>query len=243
GGAGLTFSLSDATGISPTRPAPGAPAGASCGAAAAVIGVVGRERPANAHRGGGGRRPGGPLCGDRRLQANRGAGATGAGHGGSGGVADERGCGRAAGPPAAPVRTRDGAGGGRGIGGVWGGGRAETDQAAGTRGEDPGTGGDEVSGASGTPKPGGLPADGRHLRRTPLRYAPSRPTVCGVAQGVVGGPQTHSGRSRAVFQNATASAGESGRDRRRTVTRFGNGGGDCEPRETPAGGRGCHAVG
>ena len=57
-------------------------------------------------------------------------------------------------------------------------------------------------------------------------------------------PQTHSGRSRAVFQNAAASAGESsGRDRRRTVTRSGNGGGDCEPRATAAGGRRCHGVG
>jgi hypothetical protein len=56
----------DATGASPTRPAVGAPAGAPSGAAAAVIGVAGRLRPANTHRGGGGRRTGGPLRGYRR---------------------------------------------------------------------------------------------------------------------------------------------------------------------------------
>jgi hypothetical protein len=52
---------------------------------------------------------GGPLRGHRRLQADRGAGAVGAGHSGSGGMADERGGGRAAGPLAAAKRTRDGA--------------------------------------------------------------------------------------------------------------------------------------
>ena len=42
----------------------------------------------------------------------------------------------------------------------------------------------------------------------------SRPTVCRLAQRLARDPQTHSGRSRAVFQNAAASAGESsGRDR------------------------------
>src|SRR5271169_1190025 len=101
----LTFSLSDATGISPTRPALGAPASAPSWAAAAAVGVAGRQWAANAHRGGGRRRPGRSFRGDRRLQANRGAGATGAGHGGSGGVADERSGGRSAGPLAAVIRT------------------------------------------------------------------------------------------------------------------------------------------
>jgi len=63
----LTFSLSDATGVSPTRAALGAPAGSPPGAAAAAAGVAGRERTANAHRGGGRRRPGGALRGHRRL--------------------------------------------------------------------------------------------------------------------------------------------------------------------------------
>src|ERR1035441_5406807 len=85
--------------------------------------------------------------------------------------------------------------------------------------------------------------DGRHLRRAPLRYAPGWPTVCGVAQGVASNPQTDSGRSRTVFQNAAASAGDSpGRDWRRTVTRSGNGGGDCEPSAAAVGGRRCHRV-
>lgn len=73
----LTFSLTDATGISPTRPALGALAGAPSGAAAAAAGLASRIRPANAHRGGGSRRAGGTLRGHRRLQADRGAGATG----------------------------------------------------------------------------------------------------------------------------------------------------------------------
>src|ERR1700693_3884627 len=55
-----TFSLSDATGVSPARPALGAPASAPSGAAAAAAGIAGGSGPANAHRGGGGRRPGGP---------------------------------------------------------------------------------------------------------------------------------------------------------------------------------------
>jgi len=55
--------FSDATGVSPTRPAVGAPASSSSGAAAAVVGIAGGERPANAHRGGGRRRPGRPLRG------------------------------------------------------------------------------------------------------------------------------------------------------------------------------------
>jgi hypothetical protein len=99
----------DATGVSPTRPAVGAPASTSSCETATAIGVAGRRRAANAHRGGGGRRAGGPLCGHRRLQADSGAGATGPGHGGRGGMADERGGGRAVGPLVAFIRTRDGA--------------------------------------------------------------------------------------------------------------------------------------
>jgi len=49
--AGLTFSRSHATGVSPTGPALGAPAGAPSGATAATAGVAGRQRAANAHRG------------------------------------------------------------------------------------------------------------------------------------------------------------------------------------------------
>jgi ParB/RepB/Spo0J family partition protein len=92
-----------------------------------------------------------------------------------------------------------------------------------------------------------VPAAGRHLRRAPLRYAPGWPTVCGVAQGAARNPQTDSGRSRAIFQNAAASAGESSGPRghpdwRRTVARSGDGGGDCEPSAAAVGGRRCHRV-
>ena len=45
----------------------------------------------DADRSGGPRRSARPLPGDRRLQAHRGAAATGTGHGGSGGLAHERG--------------------------------------------------------------------------------------------------------------------------------------------------------
>src|SRR5437773_491027 len=63
-------------------------------------------------------------------------------------------------------------------------------------------------------------------------------------KGSPGSPPTHSGRSRAVFQNATAGAGESsGRRRRRAVTRSGDGGGDCEPSAAAVGGRRCRRVG
>lgn len=59
--ASRTFSLSDATGVSPARSALGAPASAPPGAAAATTGVAGRSGPANAYRGSRGRGPGGPL--------------------------------------------------------------------------------------------------------------------------------------------------------------------------------------
>ncbi len=186
-------------------------------------------------------------------------------------MADERGCGGAVGPLAATVRTRDGAGGGLALGGVGAAfwlrvgrvgtavrsqcelgiattgadrGSAGSDPTPGARWQNLGAGGDEVSGAGGPPKPGRLPADGGDLRRASLQYAPSRPTVCRVAQWFARRPQTHSGRSRAVFQNAAASRGESSaRERRRTNTRSGNGSGDCEPRATATGGRRCDGVG
>ncbi len=46
-----------------------------------------------------------------------------------------------------------------------------SDPTAGARGQDPGAGGVEIPGAGGSPKPGGLPADGRDLRPAPLRDA------------------------------------------------------------------------
>ena len=51
-----------------------------------------------------------------------------------------------------------------GVGGTIAGGHP----AAGARGQDRGAGGDEVSGAGSAPKPGGLSADGRHLRGASL---------------------------------------------------------------------------
>src|SRR5579864_16893 len=113
-------------------------------------------------------------------------------------MADERGRGSAAGPLAAFIRTRNRSGGWLVTGGVGaalrlrarrvsapvrpqcelgiaatgaGGGSAGSDPTAGARGQDPGTSGVEVSGAGGTPKPGGLPADGGDLRSASLRYA------------------------------------------------------------------------
>ena len=63
----LTFSMSDASGVSPARPALGAPAGSPSCAATAVVGVSGRIGPADTHRGGGDRRPGRSLRRHRRL--------------------------------------------------------------------------------------------------------------------------------------------------------------------------------
>lgn len=88
---GLTFSLSDATGVSPARAPLGALASAPSRAAAAVVGISGRERTAGSHRGGRRRRPARALRGDRRLQTRHGAAATWPGQSGSRGVADERG--------------------------------------------------------------------------------------------------------------------------------------------------------
>ena len=194
----------DATGVSSARPALGAFARAPSGAAAAAVDVSGGMRAANAYRRGGCGKPGGPLRSDRWLQADRGAGATGAGHGGSGGVADERGGGRTAGPHAAIERARDRAGSGLAASGIgaafWlqpgrvgaavrsqrdmgfaaagtGGTVAGSDPAAGARGQDCGAGGHEISGACGAAELGGLPAHGGHFGRASLRYARSGPTV------------------------------------------------------------------
>ncbi len=81
----------DATGISPARPSLGAPAGAPSGTAAAIVGVAGGERPADAHRGGRARWAARPVRCDRRLQAHHGASASWPRQSGSGGVANERG--------------------------------------------------------------------------------------------------------------------------------------------------------
>jgi hypothetical protein len=181
-------------------------------------------------------------------------------------MADERSSRRAAGSFAAPFRTRDRAGSGlvagrdgaafrlqlggvgaavrsqrelgvaaAGVGGALTGGHP----AAGARGQDCGPGGDEVFGAGGATEPGGLPAHGGDLGRASLRYARSRPTVCRLAARIGRDPETHSGRSGAVFQNATAGAREdSSGNRRRTDPRSGDDYGDCEPRPSAAGRRG-----
>jgi hypothetical protein len=62
-----TFSLSDASGISPTRTAVGTPASPGPATAATAAGVTRRIRPANADRGGGCRRQQQTLCSDRWL--------------------------------------------------------------------------------------------------------------------------------------------------------------------------------
>jgi hypothetical protein len=59
--------LSDATGVSPTRPALGASASAPPGAAAAAVGLAGGIGAANADRSGGGRRASGALHSHRWL--------------------------------------------------------------------------------------------------------------------------------------------------------------------------------
>src|SRR5580700_8577369 len=141
-------------------------------------------------------------------------------------MADERGRGRGAGPLATAERARDGVGSGLAAGGVGaalrlragrvgapvrsqrelgvaaagtGGTSAGSHSAAGARRQGGGAGSHEVPGASGSPKPGGLPADGGDLRPTSLRFAGSRPTVWRVAQRLARDPQTDSGGSRTVF--------------------------------------------
>ena len=117
---------------------------------------------------------------------------------------------------------------------------AGRDPAAGTRRPDRGAGGHEISGAGGAAKSGRLPAHGGDLRRSPLRYARSRPAVCRLARRIGYDPPTHSGRSRVVFQNAEAGEGP-GRARRRADPRSGDGERDRDPRPSTArrrGGRG-----
>src|SRR5450432_2353937 len=83
----------------------------------------------------------------------------------------------------------------------------------------------------------------RKSRGSAEEIAPSAADAALSAEGTRN-PQTDSERSRAVFQNAAASAGESsGRYRRRAVTRSGDGGGDGEPRATSTGWRRCHGFG
>lgn len=239
----------------------GATAGAASGAATAAAGLAGGSRPANAHRGGGGRRSAESVRGHRWLQADRGAGATGAGHGGSGGVAAERGRGGIAGPLAALLRTGDGAGSGLAVGGVGtalrlraggvspplrpqrelgvaaagaGGGSAGGDSGAGAAGADPGAGGAEVPRAGSAPEPGRLPADVRHFRPAPLGGARSRPSVRRLAPGFARGPQTAAGGAGAVLQNAAAPEQSCPY---RTAARPGDGGRDRESRPAAAGRR------
>src|SRR5579872_4847429 len=95
----------------------GAPASPSSPTAAAAVGLAGRVGTADTHRGGG-RQPARRIFGHRRLQAHCGSSATGPGHRGSGGLADERGRGTAPGPFAAPFGTGDRTGTGVAAGGV-----------------------------------------------------------------------------------------------------------------------------
>ena len=119
---------------------------------------------------------------------------------------------------------------------------AGRDPAAGTRRPDRGAGGHEVSGASGAAKPGGLPAHGGDLGRAPLQYTRSRPAICRLATRIGYDPPTHSGGSRAVFQNAEAGEGP-GRARRRADPRPGDGERDRAPHPSTAGRRGGRGVG
>ena len=224
-----------AIGVSPTRPALRASPGAASRPAAPSTGVTGRFRPAESDRGGGGGRPARSLPGDRRLPAHRRPRTVGRGHGGSGGVADERGRSSAVGRFAAlggtPERAgarlvtgRDGAAvrlwAGRAGAAVRsqcqlgvaasgvGGTAAGGDSAARAGGQSLGTGGDEVSGAGGPHQPGRLRADGRGIRSAPLPDARSRPTVCRLAGRFAVCPRAPARLSGAVFQNAaTGTAG------------------------------------
>ena len=249
----------------------GAPASSSSGAAAAVTGVAGRKRAANTGRSSHGRRHGGSLCGHRRPQADRRARAAQPGHRGGGGLADERGRGRIAGPVAAFVRTRDRTRSGLAAGGVrtavrlWTGrvspalrpqrelgvaavgvGRsaARNDPAAGAPRPTGGAGGLEASGSGGPAKRRRLSADGRHLRPASLGHAGSRAVVHGLAEEFAGHAQTDFGFSRTVFQNTAASSGEhSGRRGCRDDPRSGDGGGDRESGAPSCGRSGGHGSG
>ena len=184
-------------------------------------------------------------------------------------MADERSRGRAIGSFAAFIRTRERVGGGVAAGGVGaafrlqpgrvsaafrseravgfaaagaGGAFAGSDPAAGARRPDRGAGGHEISGAGGAAKSGGLPAHGGHLGRAPLRYTRSGPAICRLARRISYDPPTHSGRPRAVFQNAEAGEGP-GRARRRTDPRSGDAERDRAPRPSTAGRGGGRGVG
>ena len=184
-------------------------------------------------------------------------------------MANERSRGRAIGSFAAFIRTRERVGGGVAAGRVGaafrlqpgrvsaavrsqrelgfpatGAGRAFAgrDPAAGTRRPDRGAGGHEVSGAGGAAKSGRLPAHGGDLRRSPLRYARSRPAICRLATRIGYDPPTHSGGSRAVFQNAEAGAGP-GWAGCRTDPRSRDGERGGESRPSAAGWRGGGGVG
>jgi len=117
-----------------------------------------------------------------------------------------------------------------GAGGV----AAGSDPAAGAGRQDRGAGSHEVSGAGGPCECGAMRADGGRFRRTPLRHAAGRATVCGLAAGITHGPRTHTGGAGAVFENAAAGAG---RPAGRTPTgnaRSGNGGRHSASRQPAA---------
>jgi hypothetical protein len=222
-----------AIGVSPTRPARRASPGAPSGPAAPAAGVAGHFGSADAHRGRGGRRSGGSLPGDRRLPADRRPRTVGAGHGGSGGMADERGRGAAVGRFAALDGTSERAGARLVIGRdgaafrLWtrrtgaavrsqrelgiaapgiGGTAAGGDSATRAGGQSLGAGGHEVPGAGGAHQPGRLRADGRGIRSAPLRYAGSRATLRRLAGRLAVGARAAARLAGAVFQNAAAGA-------------------------------------
>ena len=254
----------------------GTPASSPSATAAAAVSFAGGVGAADAHRSDSRCWSARSLPGHRRLQAHSCTPATGAGHGGSGGLAAERSRGSTAGSFAAPVRPGDRTRTGVAAGGVRaalrirtggtgtavrserelgvapsGAGRTVTgsDPTASTGGQDLRARGDEVSSAGGPHQPGGLRADGRDLRTASLRIATSRAVVCRLAQWLGCDPQTHPRCTRSVLQNAAANRNESpsGGGHHGVVARSGDGGGDCEPRSSPAGrrggdGDGCYAM-
>ena len=231
----LRHTEAGAAGVSPTRPAVGAPQGAAAGAAAATAGIVGGHRPANADRGGGGGRRAGPLPGHRRLPARGRAGTVGPGHGRGGGLAAARGRSAGAGSFAAAERARDGAGRRLAAGGTGaavrlragGAGTAVRPQrelgvaAAGAGGVAAGGGaaagahrchcgarGDEVCGADGARQRRGLPADGGGGSQAPLQQPCGRPVVCRLACGLAVGSRADAGRAAEVSAGAAAGRAE-----------------------------------
>jgi len=110
--------------------------------------------------------------------------------------------------------------------------------AAGARGPDRGTSGAEVPSAGSPRGRGAMPTDGGRVRGTPLRYAASRATVCGLAQRHARGPRAHSGRAGTVLENAAAgTGGRQGGSPRTSDARSGHGGRHPASRQ-PAAGRG-----